>query len=1155
MAIDFQRIQAVFQAVAELPPAERMAVLERECGGDAELRHCVEALLKAHDDSGELPWPATRGTPPSSPLPQAPDDPGELPAAELGPTGAHVPAVEPGQLFAGRYKLREKLGQGGMGVVFVAEQTGPVQRRVALKVIRAGLDTHRLLARFEQERQALALMDHANIAKVFDAGVDPAGRPYFAMELVKGLPLTKFCDDAKLTPRQRLELFVPVCQAVQHAHQKGVIHRDLKPSNVLVGLYDGVPVPKVIDFGVAKATGPRLTEQSVYTEVGALIGTLEYMSPEQAEPNNLDIDTRSDVYALGVVLYELLTGAVPFSRKELEGAGLAEMLRVIKEVEPPKPSTKLSHSGSLPSVAAQRHTEPRKLTALVRGELDWIVMKALEKDRSRRYETANGFARDVQRYLADEPVQAGPPSAGYRLRKFVKRHRGPVLAAAVVLLALLAGIAATTASLVEARRQRDLKEEARKDAETKAEQAKEARDRARRLAAEEKAARNRADRQWLRAEWLLYASQITLAQRAWEDNNAALAFHYLESCRRDFRGWEHDYLFTLFNSSPHTTLRGHAASVNGVALSPDGKRVVSCGGDATVKVWDVATGRNTRTLKGHTGVIGKIVLSLDGRRIVTGSDDKTVKVWDADTGQDLWTLAGHTRAITGVAVSFDGKRVVSSSLDKTAKVWDADTGHNTRTFKGHTDAISGVALSPDGKRVVSSSLDKTVKVWEADTGKEILTLNDTAGVFSMALSPDGRRIVTGTADGTAKVWDVDTRQRTLTLKGHTDAITSIAVSFDGRRIVTGSVDMAVKIWDGDTGQELGTLKGHKHYVMGVALHPDGKRIVSGSGDKTVKVWGGTASRETTTLRPPAGEYIMALSRDGKPIVTGSHDGTARPWDPATGQVTLATTVKVWDAATGRVTMTLKGYANPFTSLTFSPDGKRMVTGSRDGTVQVWDPTTGRVTMSLKGQQCPVRTAALGPDHRRVVRISADGTVTVGDAAGATESRRLEGYEPSPRSEGYVKNLALTSDAKRVVGRTKDGAVKVWDVNTGREIRTLRGHTQEVSSVALSRDAKRIVTGSFDMTVKVWDAETGKEILTFKGHTSPVVHVALTPDGKRIVSGSYDQTIKVWEATTGYETLTLKGYLVVVTPDGKRIVCAGAGGTLKIWDASRSHPRP
>ncbi|MEI8021725.1 MAG: serine/threonine-protein kinase, partial [Schlesneria sp.] len=470
MSIDFQRIGDIFQTVAELPVPERSAVLDRECAGDTELRRRVEALLKAHDDSGELP-----AVEPLSTNSQAQR---EIPADELEQTIGYVQPVEPGLVFAGRYKLREKLGEGGMGVVFVADQIAPVQRRVALKVIRSGLDTRQLLARFEQERQALALMDHPNIAKVFDAGIDEAHRPYFAMELVKGLPLTKYCDEAKLSPRQRIELFIPVCQAVQHAHQKGIIHRDLKPSNILVGLYDGRPVPKVIDFGVAKVTGTRLTDQSVYTEIGSIIGTLEYMSPEQAELNNLDIDTRSNVYALGVILYELLTGTVPFSRKELEKAGLAEMLRVIKEEEPHKPSTKLSSSVKLPSIAASRQTEPKKLTALVRGELDWIVMKALEKDRARRYETANGLGQDVQRYLTGEPVLAAPVSTAYRLRKLIRRNKGPVIAGSLVFAALLIGMAGTTWGLFRAEYHREIAEQNADKASAAAAAEKEAKERA-----------------------------------------------------------------------------------------------------------------------------------------------------------------------------------------------------------------------------------------------------------------------------------------------------------------------------------------------------------------------------------------------------------------------------------------------------------------------------------------------------------------------------------------------------------------------------------------------------------------------------------------------------------------------------------------------------
>ena len=401
-------------ALSKAPGAERRAFLDGACGGDHDLRRRIERLLEADDQTAGI-------------LERGPD---------AGPTdalGQDGPPLLPERVFAGRFKLRQKLGEGGMGEVWVADQAAPVQRRVAIKVVRPGLDSERMLARFDQERQALALMDHPNIAKVLDAG-EADGRPYFVMELIKGVPITEYCDRAKLSPRERLALFVPVCEAVQHAHQKGVVHRDLKPSNILVALYDGRPVPKVIDFGIAKATGPRLTDRSIYTEVGALVGTLEYMVPEQAELNNLDIDTRADVYALGAILYELLTGSVPFSRQELQAAGFLEMLRVIREVEPPRPSTKLSKSGTLPSVADVRRTDPQKLVSLMRGELDWIILKCLEKDRGRRYQAASGLARDLEHYLADEPVEACPPTAGYRLRKFARKYRTPMLVAGAFVL-------------------------------------------------------------------------------------------------------------------------------------------------------------------------------------------------------------------------------------------------------------------------------------------------------------------------------------------------------------------------------------------------------------------------------------------------------------------------------------------------------------------------------------------------------------------------------------------------------------------------------------------------------------------------------------------------------------------------------------------------
>ena len=433
MAVDAARAKSLFLAASDLTdPAERAAYLDRECGGDVDLRNRVEALLRAND-AAPLP-PAEAGEPTGAYTPP------RLP--ETGDFGD--PTARVGATLAGKYKLVEEIGAGGMGSVFMAQQTEPVKRAVAVKVIKAGMDSRAVLARFEAERQALAMMDHPNIARVLDAGTTDGGRPFFVMELVKGQPLTKFCDERKLTPRQRLELFVPVCQAIQHAHQKGVIHRDIKPSNVLVAMYDDRPVPKVIDFGLAKAAAQTLTDKTLLTGFGAVVGTPEYMSPEQATLNNLDVDTRSDVYSLGVLLYELLTGTTPVDRKSLGKAALLEILRIVREVEAPKPSAKLSTIDTLPSVAANRGTEPAKLSKLMKGELDWVLLKALEKDRARRYETANGLARDIQRYLADEVVEARPPSTAYRLKKFVRRHQGQVIAATLVLVALLAGIAGTS---------------------------------------------------------------------------------------------------------------------------------------------------------------------------------------------------------------------------------------------------------------------------------------------------------------------------------------------------------------------------------------------------------------------------------------------------------------------------------------------------------------------------------------------------------------------------------------------------------------------------------------------------------------------------------------------------------------------------------------
>jgi len=427
----FMNAASLFRDALAKPPGERAGFLEVACGRNADLRAVVQSMLDDHERTGESAALPSNPTQETSAFAQAPSS-----------TGDFRPMVQSGLAIAGRYVLESKLGEGGMGEVWAARQTQPVKRRVALKLIKTGMDSKAVLARFEAERQALAVMDHPNIAKVLDAGLTPTGQPFFVMELVAGLPLNKFCDDAKLGVRERLELFVPICQAVQHAHHKGIVHRDLKPANILIATVDGRPIPKVIDFGVAKATSGSLVDASMATHFGAVVGTLEYMAPEQAGAAGEDVDTRADIYSLGVVLYELLTGMRPIDAARLKKAALTEMIRIIREEEPSKPSTRLSTADSLPSVAAVRRIEPKKLTALLRGELDWVVMKCLEKSRDRRYETASGLARDIQRYLMDEVVEARPPSAAYRLKKYLRRHRGVVAAASLLLLAVLGGLGA-----------------------------------------------------------------------------------------------------------------------------------------------------------------------------------------------------------------------------------------------------------------------------------------------------------------------------------------------------------------------------------------------------------------------------------------------------------------------------------------------------------------------------------------------------------------------------------------------------------------------------------------------------------------------------------------------------------------------------------------
>jgi serine/threonine protein kinase len=701
-----QSEKSIFLAVVEIDSvAERAAFLDRACGGNRSLRAQVEALVQAHEKAQRLLDTPLAGT----------------------PWRDETQILESPGTRIGRYKLLQQIGEGGMGVVYMAEQEEPVRRNVALKIIRPGMDSGQVIARFEAERQALAMMDHQNIAKVFDAGTTggkpgcvSAARPYFVMELVHGVPITTFCDENQLTPRERLALFIPVCQAIQHAHQKGIIHRDIKPSNVLVTLYDDKPVPKVIDFGVAKAIDKRLTEKTLFTQFGVLVGTLQYMSPEQAEMNALGVDTRSDIYSLGVLLYEFLTGTTPLQRERLGEAALDEVLRVIREEEPPRPSVRLSSSNNLPKVAAARKTEPAKLSKLVRGEIDWIVMKCLEKDRSRRYETASGLARDIERYLDDEPVEAGPPSAAYRLRKLARKYWVPVSVVAAFVSLLVAGVVASTWLTVRA-----------------------------------KQAENEATRKCQEAEAAQYAADMGNLQAAW-DNRNILRVRDLLHATAGFpeRGFEWYYWQRMYHVE-HLTLAGHRGGVLAVAFAPDGQRLVTRGAEGVVQLWDVVSHRELLTLKSQAQAVCAVAITPDGQLIATGCEDGTVRLYDAASGHELRKLEGHTGMIMAVTVTPDGQWIVTGSSDGTARLWDAASGHGVLTFKGHTGPVFSVAVTADGRRLITGSQDRTARLWDMVSGRELLPLKGhTATVAAVAVTPDGQRIATGSCR-----WAATTSQR------------------------------------------------------------------------------------------------------------------------------------------------------------------------------------------------------------------------------------------------------------------------------------------------------------------------------------------------------------------------------------------------------------
>jgi WD40 repeat protein/serine/threonine protein kinase len=1017
----------------------------------------------------------------------------------------------------GHYRILECLGEGGMGLVYKAEQREPVRRVVALKVIKLGMDTKDVVARFDAERQALAMMNHPNVARVFEAGMTETGRPYFAMEHVAGVPLTEYCDSNKLTTRRRLELFIPICHAVQHAHQKGIIHRDLKPSNILVGVVDGKPVPKVIDFGIAKATNQQLTQHTVYTQTGALIGTPEYMSPEQAKTSGLDVDTRTDIYSLGVILYELLTGTLPFDPETLHRAGYEAMARIIREEEPQKPSTKLDVIGKslekkhetapLEELARRRRSDFRSLMRELRGDLDWIVLRAMEKDRTRRYESAAAMAEDVEKYLRDEPVSAGPPSNLYRFGKFARRNRGLFITGTAVTIALVLGLMTSTIGFVKARNANSMLASANSDLAKKIREVESANAIASQKTAEAQAHRLEAEKQRNAAQialaegYLAQGDALDLAGR-WSDAGAkyADAFASLSKLNKPTTAAELALWSHYANSPPPLlTLNGSGGAVRCVTVSRDGRFALSGGEDHILHLWDLRAGYELRGLAGHAGDILAITISADSHTALSTGEDKSIRLWDLDKGTEIRTFAGHGAPVFAAAYSPDGKHVLSASADHTLRIWNLDTAAVERMINIKPQDVT-VAFSSDGKLALSGSADpslstQSLTLWDLEKGTEIRTFTGhTAWITSIAFSPDATKALSASDDQTVKLWDLSAGKELATFRGHTRRVSSVSFSSDGSKALTASDDGTLKLWDVKFATELRTFRGQGGHLLAAAFLPDSSAALSGSDDHTLALWDVAPSSDPLPLRGHSGfASALVFSPDGRLALTGGYDNT----------------VILWDVATGLELSRFSAHSGAVLSVAFSPDGKTAISGSGDQSAELWDLATGSEIRPLSGHSGAVISVAFSLDGHTVLTASADQTIKLWDVRSGSEIRTYRG------TTGAVTSVAFSpTDPQVFASAGEDKLVRIWDVNTGQPLRTLTGHTGRVLTLAYSSDGHTLVSGSDDKNIRVWNTSTGDQIRQWPAHAGAVLSLALSPDNSALVSGGEDRALKLWDLQTG-----------------------------------------
>ena len=1124
----------IFQVAYEISaPAARITYLKQVCRDAVEVERIIALLKEGSPEASFLE---------NGPLGLDTDLTQEL-SAGVNLTGTMI----------GPYKLLQPIGEGGFGVVYMAEQTSPVRRKVALKVIKPGMDTKQVVARFEAERQALALMDHPNVARVFDGGSTDAGRPYFVMELVKGVPITEFCDENRLDVRQRLELFAIVCNAIQHAHHKGVIHRDIKPNNVLVTLHDGQPVPKVIDFGVSKAISQQLTEKTMFTAHGQMIGTAQYMSPEQAEISGLDIDTRSDIYSLGILLYELLTGGTPLDPKKIRETGYAEMQRIIREQESQKPSTRLSTLGDhLTIIASQRGTDPSRLGQFLRGDLDWIVMKAIEKERNRRYETASSFAADVKRYLQDEPVDACPPSLAYRFRKFARRNRGPVTAGALIALTLLLGTVGTTMGMfqarVEAKRSAQLADEA-----TASEQ-------------REREERVKVQLKEKELQQQNYFHMVNLAQVALEKGRPAEALRRLEKCPVTLRHWEWNYMVRLAHSprEQSPTLRDLPGKVLACAWNPsDADEAVVVTDDGAVTALNVSA---TRISKRH---LCKLVIGSHGASTVQNDN---VNVWFSPQGDEVVVplkqggfafVDVHTGDVTrsvcerasALTLAFhpdqNHQQFVTGGADGKARLWTYEGNPLPHAEMSHGDSgIHNIAYSADGSLIASGDTEGNLAVWSAKSGEQHFFIKAHGPpVNVLAFSHDGKLLATASFDHLVRLWDVSTGSMLREFRGHTSSIFGVSFCADDTRLASSCTNGSVRLWEVETGREILKLGKNMRRFGNVAFSPLGHRLLTASNADSVTVWDATPKSAATgpmiEFNPLGRVFAVEYARDGRHVISAGEDGV-RIWDlverkerrhvqkqmaldvalhPNQTQIAAVHPFDhkkqnvigtlIWNTTDGSLADKIRwgderGAREHDIRVAISPDGKWIAAGG----------SIGAQVRKLQDSMSEEASHRLGPPDAKVMAIEFSPCNRF-VAVRTWEELRI--YETSRLSTNHPgrKLATITSNSAWHIGFSPDGETLAFS-DTGRLILvptaekstqnrvSWQASTETVQCIQYSPDGQYIVIAGSDQTIRIWHVATQQLVHSFV-EGSKVFDVAFGPDGNTLVSGS-DTRVAVWDTS-------------------------------------------